>query len=224
MRTPTACCTVALLLAAPVAAQRGVQLTPTVGVYVPTFDLMDESAPGSGQITIGQRAALSVGGRVGIGLSGRATIEGVISYAPSEITVDAPALGYAPQDASITMVGVVLVSQLSPVRSALALHLDAGLAAVFRSGRFWDYFERSLAVYGFTLGGKNDIGVLVGGGLRAHLRGGVTLRADVEAHIHMAGFTMIDRVQKVRPPLDTQSQLQADMRVMGGVTLGGMRR
>jgi hypothetical protein len=61
-------------------AQR-VSLSPTIGVYIPTSELV-KAAEGQ---EFKQEVALSVGGRLGVSLSPRFGIETSVSYVPSNL-------------------------------------------------------------------------------------------------------------------------------------------
>src|SRR5262245_45881127 len=64
-----------VLAAAPAEAQR-VSLSPTIGVYIPTSELV-KAAEGQ---EFKQEVALSVGGRLGVTLSPRFGVETSVSY------------------------------------------------------------------------------------------------------------------------------------------------
>ena len=64
----------------PAAAQR-LSLSPTIGVYIPTSELVKAS---QGE-EFKQEIALSVGGRLGITLSPRFGVETSVSYVPSNL-------------------------------------------------------------------------------------------------------------------------------------------
>src|SRR5687768_16290318 len=66
--------------AAPAQAQR-LSLSPTVGVYIPTSELVKAS---QGE-EFKQEVALSVGGRLGVTLTPRFGIETSVSYVPSNL-------------------------------------------------------------------------------------------------------------------------------------------
>ena len=68
------------LAAAPAEAQR-VSLSPTIGVYIPTSELV-KAAEGQ---EFKQEVALAVGGRLGVTLSPRFGIETSVSYVPSNL-------------------------------------------------------------------------------------------------------------------------------------------
>ena len=66
--------------AAPAEAQR-LSLSPTIGVYIPTSELVKAT---QGQ-EFKQEIALSVGGRLGVTLSPRFGVETSVSYVPSSL-------------------------------------------------------------------------------------------------------------------------------------------
>ena len=70
----------ALTLTASAEAQR-VSMSPTIGVYIPTSELV-KAAEGE---EFKQEVALSVGGRLGLTLSPRVGIETSVSYVPSSL-------------------------------------------------------------------------------------------------------------------------------------------
>src|SRR5438309_902505 len=64
------------------ATRTGLSLTPYIGVLVPTKDLLDYNS----QITK-LSAAITFGGRLGIGIGRRVGIEGDVGYSPGSLEV-----------------------------------------------------------------------------------------------------------------------------------------
>src|SRR5215210_8411866 len=81
----THACTLGLVVvsAGPAAAQR-LSLSPTIGVYIPTSELV-KAANGE---EFKQEVALAIGGRVGLNFSPRFGILTSVTYVPSDLKVD----------------------------------------------------------------------------------------------------------------------------------------
>jgi hypothetical protein len=70
---------------APERASAQLSIAPTVGVYIPTTELVKAVNGQSYQ----QSVSITVGGRVGINFGKRAGIVGTVTYAPSDLTLSA---------------------------------------------------------------------------------------------------------------------------------------
>src|SRR4051795_2473382 len=87
---------VALASAHPVMAQK-ISLTPNLGVYIPTTELVKAA---SGE-EFKQEMSFTLGGRLGIMLGNRLGLELTGAYAPSDLKVTASGFGDQTADANI---------------------------------------------------------------------------------------------------------------------------
>lgn len=79
----------ALMLSLPAAAQTRFVLSPTIGVYAPMNDLVNQVINGE-EVVLKQKVGLAVGGRLALFLGPRFSISATGSYVPSELqaTID----------------------------------------------------------------------------------------------------------------------------------------
>ena len=149
-------CAVGIGLSAPeqAAAQR-VSLSPTIGVYIPTSELV-KAANGE---EFKQEIGLAVGGRVGVTLSPRFGIESSVTYVPSNLrfTFDDTE---TTTDASLLFGTARATLHVIPMTQPLWLSLNGGVSLVKRGGEAYESVEDDTdvggvvgATVGFRLGG-----------------------------------------------------------------------
>jgi hypothetical protein len=137
----------------PAAAQR-LSLSPTIGVYIPTSELVKAS---QGE-EFKQEIALSVGGRLGITLSPRFGVETSVSYVPSNLrfTFDG---SETETDANLLLGTVRATFHAIPMTSPVWLSLNGGVSMIRRGGEAYAEAEDNSdvggvvgATVGFRLG------------------------------------------------------------------------
>jgi hypothetical protein len=131
--------------AAPAEAQR-VSLSPTIGVYIPTSELV-KAAEGE---EFKQEVALSVGGRLGVTLSPRFGLETSLSYVPSNLrfTFDQT---QTTTDANLLLGTVRATFHAIPMTSPVWLTLNGGASMIRRGGEAYEEAED-----------RSDVGGVVG--------------------------------------------------------------
>jgi hypothetical protein len=131
--------------AATVEAQR-VSLSPTIGVYIPTSELV-KAAEGE---EFKQEVALSVGGRLGVTLTPRFGIETSVSYVPSNLrfTFDGTR---TETDANLLLGTLRATFHAIPMTSPVWVTLNGGASMVRRGGEAYENVED-----------RSDIGGVVG--------------------------------------------------------------
>jgi hypothetical protein len=131
--------------AATVEAQR-VSLSPTIGVYIPTSELV-KAAEGE---EFKQEVALSVGGRLGVTLTPRFGIETSVSYVPSNLrfTFDGTR---TETDANLLLGTLRATFHAIPMTSPVWVTLNSGASMVRRGGEAYENVED-----------RSDIGGVVG--------------------------------------------------------------
>jgi hypothetical protein len=137
----------ALAAFAPSSAQaQRVSLSPTIGVYIPTSELV-KAAEGQ---EFKQEVALSVGGRLGVTLSPRFGIETSVSYVPSNLrfTFDQTE---ATTDANLLFGTVRASFHAIPMTSPVWVTLNGGASLIRRGGDAYAEVED-----------RSDIGGVVG--------------------------------------------------------------
>jgi hypothetical protein len=137
----------ALAAFAPSSAQaQRVSLSPTIGVYIPTSELV-KAAEGQ---EFKQEVALSVGGRLGVTLSPRFGIETSVSYVPSNLrfTFDHTE---TTTDANLLLGTVRASFHAIPMTSPVWVTLNGGASLIRRGGDAYAEVED-----------RSDIGGVVG--------------------------------------------------------------
>ena len=153
----------ALSLGAPGFATAQISIAPTIGVYIPTTDLLNAA---SGQ-QYKQEVSITLGGRVGINVGQRAGIEGTVAYAPSKLKFSASGSSTT-TDANILTGSGRAFLELIPRTSAVSLQLNGGVGLVRRSGTAYQGDPKS-----------TDLGGVVGATLRVRL--GRVLHVELHA-------------------------------------------
>jgi hypothetical protein len=155
-----------ILLAAeaqPAVAQR-ISITPNIGVYVPTAELVKAA---SGE-EFKQEMSLTLGGRLGISLGNRLGLEFTGAYAPSDLKVTASGFGDQSEDANIFTGSGRISYHVIPSTSPISFLVTGGVGVINRSGAFYADVEK-----------KTDIGGTLGA--TAGFRLGSLLRLQVSA-------------------------------------------
>jgi len=138
-----ALCALAITLAARPAAAQRVSISPTIGIYIPTSEVVNAV---SGE-EFKQEIALAVGGRLGLTLSPRFGIETSVSYVPSNLrlTLD---------DSETTTAANLLFGtaratlHVIPWTQPVWLSLNGGVSLVKRGGEAYEAVDDDTAVGG----------------------------------------------------------------------------
>jgi Outer membrane protein beta-barrel domain len=156
----------AVLLAAeahPLLAQR-VSITPNIGLYVPTTELVKAA---SGE-EFKQEMSITLGGRLGLMFGERLGLEFTGAYAPSDLKVTATGLGDQTEDANVFTGSGRISYHVIPATSPISFLVTGGVGVINRSGAFYADVEK-----------KTDIGGTLGA--TAGFRVGSLLRIQVSA-------------------------------------------
>jgi hypothetical protein len=155
----------ALLMAEvhPALAQR-ISITPNVGLYVPTTELV-KAANGE---DFKQEMSITLGGRLGLQFSDRLGLEFTGAYAPSDLKVTATGFADQSEDANVFTGSGRISFHVIPSTSPISFLVTGGVGVVNRSGAFYADVEK-----------KTDIGGTVGA--TAGFRLGSLLRIQVSA-------------------------------------------
>ena len=163
---------VALTAARPLLAQN-ISLSPNIGVYIPTSELVRAA---SGQ-EFKQEISLLVGGRLGIGFGQRVAVTVTGDYSPSELRFNTGGPEQRTPGNILTGSGRLTVSVLSPV-SPLSLLLHGGASMIRRGGEaFEDQLDRT------------DIGGVAGATVGIRLGGLLSFYVNADDYIYNASFT-----------------------------------
>lgn len=191
-----------LLSASPAAAQR-LSISPTIGVYIPTSELV-KAANGD---EFKQEIALAVGGRLGLNFSPRFGIFTSVTYVPSDLKLDL-ATGQQVKDKANLLFGSARATlYLLPVTSPIWFSVNGGGSYVRRSGAAYE-----------GASDKDDIGGVVGATVGFRL--GSLLSFYVAADDYIYGT----RIDEATLTSEKQTQNDVHLQVGFGVPLGGSGR
>ncbi len=154
--------------AQPVLAQR-ISITPNIGIYVPTTELVKAA---SGE-EFKQEMSITLGGRLGIALSNRLGLEFTGAYAPSDLKVTATGLGDQSEDANVFTGSGRISYHVIPTTSPISFLVTGGVGVVNRSGAFYADVEK-----------KTDIGGTLGATAGFRLGSLIRLQMSVEDYIY----------------------------------------
>jgi hypothetical protein len=184
---------IALAALGPASAQaQRVSLSPTIGVYIPTSELV-KAAEGE---AFKQEIALSVGGRLGLTLSPRFGIETSVSYVPSNLrfTFDQTE---TTTDANLLLGTVRASFHAIPMTSPVWLTLNGGASLIRRGGEAYRDAED-----------RSDIGGVVGATVGFRLGSMLNFYVAAEDYIYGARIEDAD--------LGDQSRTQNDVQIAFG--------
>ena len=198
-------------------------VTPFIGLYLPTADLVgNQAVPEAGLLdpetmSMTQETALAFGLRASRSLSSKLWVELEFQYAASAIQRTATRREPLPEptvalDARVFTLGAnVLWEVFRAPFTPVAVHLLGGLALVSRGGEFFDERADLGGELFEGLDGGMDIALIVGSGLRYGLSPHLGVRIDVRDY---ASFY----AQSLRGA-DFESELQNELWVTGGIEL-----
>jgi Outer membrane protein beta-barrel domain len=148
-------------------AQR-VSVSPTIGVYIPTSELV-KAAEGE---EFKQEVALSVGGRLGVTLSPRFGIETSVSYVPSNLrfTFDET---QTTTDANLLLGTVRATFHAIPMTNPVWLTINGGASMIRRGGEAYEDVED-----------RNDVGGVVGATVGFRLGSALSFYVAAEDYIY----------------------------------------
>ena len=184
----------------PVAAARAqkVSISPTIGVYIPTTELI-KAANGD---EFKQEVGLAVGGRINVNVSPRFGILTSVTYVPSDLKLDL-ATGQQVKDKANLLFGSARATfYVLPITAPLWFSLNGGASYIRRSGD---------AYAGAT--DKDDIGGVVGATVGFRL--GNMLSFYVAADDYIYGT----RIDEATSQADKKTQNDVHLQVGFGVPL-----
>jgi hypothetical protein len=192
IRTAALALATALLPVATATAQK-LTLSPTIGVYIPTTELLKAA---NGQ-QFKQQIGLAVGGRLGLNFSPRFGILTSVTYVPSDLKLDLATGEQVKDNANVLFGSARATFYVLPVTAPVWLNLNGGVSYVRRGG---DAYA--------DLSDKDDIGGVVGTTVGLHL--GSLLSLYVAADDYIYG-TRIDETS-----LEAEKKTQNDVHLSVG--------
>ena len=186
-------CTLALLLASapPLLAQR-LTLSPTIGVYIPTSELV-KAANGE---EFKQEIALSVGGRLGLNFGHRFGVVTSVAYVPSSLRFTFDDDNEVKTDANLLFGTARATVYVIPTTSPVWLNINGGASLVKRGGEAYE-----------TLEDKTDVGGVVGATLGFNLGGFLSFYIAAEDYIYGTTFVEAGTLEEKSTQHDVQLAL-----------------
>ena len=192
----------ALAATQPLSAQK-VSFAPSVGLYVPTTELVKAA---NGQ-DFKQEISITFGGRMGIELTNRLGLEFTGDYAPGNLKISQAGFSDQSQDANIFTGSGRISYQLVPYTSPIAFLVTGGVGMINRSGAFYEGADK-----------KTDIGGTVGASARFRL--GSLLRLQVSAEDYL--YKPKAEIPGFSPSDETKTQNDIHLSVGVGIPLLGL--
>ena len=174
--------------AASAEAQR-LSLSPTIGVYIPTSELVKAT---QGQ-EFKQEIALSVGGRLGVTLSPRFGVETSVSYVPSSLRFTFNDTE-TKTDATLLLGTVRATFHAIPMTSPVWLSLNGGVSMIRRGGEAYAEAQD-----------KSDVGGVVGATVGLRLGSMLSFYVAAEDYIYGAQVEEVGLGNETRTQNDVQS-------------------
>ena len=183
-----ACVASAATYAAPPALAQRISLSPTIGVYIPTSELV-KAANGE---EFKQEIALAVGGRLGLYFSPRLGVVTSVSYVPSNLRFNFNQ-NETTEDANLLFGTVRATYLVIPYTSPVWLGINAGGSLVKRGGEAYESQED-----------KSDIGGVVGATLGFNLGGFLSFYVAAEDYIYGTTFVESGTLEEKKTQNDIQ--------------------
>jgi len=189
----THACAIGLLLASatPALAQR-LTLSPTIGVYIPTSELV-KAANGE---EFKQEIALSVGGRLGLNFGPRFGVVTSVAYVPSSLRFTFNDTEETKIDANLLFGTARATVYVIPTTSPVWLNINGGASLVKRGGDAYEAAED-----------KTDVGGVVGATLGFNLGGFLSFYVAAEDYIYGTTFVEAGTLEEKSTQHDVQIAL-----------------
>jgi hypothetical protein len=177
-----------LLVPATTALAQKVSISPTIGVYIPTSELI-KAANGE---EFKQEIALAVGGRLGLNFTPRLGLVTSVSYVPSSLrfTLDE---NETKTDANLLFGTARATYYVLPTTAPVWLNINAGGSLVKRGGEAFDSLED-----------KTDIGGVVGTTVGFNLGGLLSFYVAAEDYIYGTTFVESGTLEEKKTQNDIQ--------------------
>ncbi|MEO7986982.1 MAG: outer membrane beta-barrel protein [Gemmatimonadales bacterium] len=182
-----------MVLSAPLSAQR-LSLSPTVGVYIPTTDLVKAVNGGSFKQNVG----IAIGGRLGLSFSPRFGIETSVSYVPSKLnfTFDQAQGSPTQTDANLLLGSARATLHVIPLTKPVWLTVNGGASLIKRGGQAYA-----------NATDKTDIGGVFGAAVGFNLGGMLSFYVAADDYVYGT---------RVADPTSATKQTQNDVQIAFG--------
>ncbi len=205
-KTVCVLCGTAMLSLVSTSTVAQVSIAPTVGVYMPTNDLISAVIEGGSTISFRQQVGLAIGGRIGVAFGSRVGLTATGSYVPTQLqaTVSQTGITQIRDDYTDLWFGTGRLNVwLLPPTSILALGVNGGVGVVGR-GPTTVYDSEGNP---YTSPSRTDVGGVVGGTAGVNL-GVIGLFVSVDDYIYNPS---------VFQELGVESQTQNDLQFSFGL-------
>ena len=173
----------------PLSAQH-ISLSPAVGVYIPTQELVAAATTGTPPK---QEISITVGGRFGLWFGNRIGIEATGDYAPSKLRFSATGAASTTSANIFTGSGRILIFVI-PESSPVSFRISGGAGLVSRSGTAYQNSTDKNDVGGtggFALGFRlgRILSLLLGGDVyvyKPNFSGGITGLSQTQTDVHLS--------------------------------------
>ena len=176
------------LAAATSAAAQKVYLSPTIGVYIPTTELI-KAANGE---EFKQEVALAVGGRLGLNFGSRFGVFTSVSYVPSSLRFSFNE-NESTLDANLLFGTARATLYAIPTTSPVWLSFNGGASLIKRGGEAYEDVED-----------QTDVGGVVGATIGFNLGGFLSFYVAAEDHIYGTTFGDATTLEEKRTQNDVQ--------------------
>ena len=180
--------TLELALAVTAAAAQQLSISPTIGVYIPTSELLKAA---NGQ-EFKQEIGLAVGGRLGLDFGPRFGILTSIAYVPSDLRLTFNQ-AETKTDANLLFGSARATVYVIPTTSPVWLSLSGGASLIKRGGTAYEELED-----------KSDVGGVVGAAVGFNLGSMLSFYVTAEDYIYGTTFVESGTLEEKR----TQNDLQ----------------
>jgi hypothetical protein len=178
-------------VSAPSAAAQRVSLSPTIGVYIPTSELV-KAANGE---EFKQEIALAVGGRLGLNFTPRLGLVTSVSYVPSNLRFTFNQ-NETKTDANLLFGSARATYYVLPTTAPVWLNINAGGSLIKRGGEAYDSLED-----------KTEIGGVVGTTVGFNLGGFLSFYIAAEDYIYGTTFVESGTLEEKTTQNDIQLAL-----------------
>ena len=161
-----------LLCLVPRTGTAQLSISPTIGVYIPTTELV-KAASGD---EFKQEVSVTVGGRLGFNFGQRVGLDATVVYAPSNLQFSTSGSSSTTDANVLTGSGRAFV-ELLPKTNPISLQLNGGVGIVQRSGAAYE-----------GVPDNSDVGGVVGATLRFRLGKVLRLELHAEDFIYKAQY------------------------------------
>jgi len=158
-------------------AQVNLEFVPYAGVYLPTQTLVD-----NGQLSLKQKAAVTLGGRLTLWWSSRLGAEAMLGYSPSNLSAT---ILLRDGSAHVITASARALMRIGPTGRSPWLRLGGGLGFVSRGGNAYSEVATTLRS---VCGTSRFTGVVSAGAGFTLGRGRLALRLDAENYMYPAGL------------------------------------